>query len=267
MRLSIVIPSFNQGQLIGETFNSILEQDKGIDLEIIIMDGGSTDSSLTVIEQYVSKLQARGYRVINISEPDSGQSDAINKGFKLATGEIVTFLNSDDYLEPVVLKQIIERFDQPDKPKWAYGGWRYVDYNRRVYKTVQPVAYSHLRLQVICNIMQPSCFYRRDFLYSVGLLQKDLHLAMDYDLWLRMAKSTAPVLLPWIISNARYYMNTKSAKQAYQHLLETLQLQRKYSKGFYIRAVQLFYYMRALVVTALKLDINYRIEWARKMHG
>jgi len=266
MRLTIVIPSFNQGLLIGETFDSLLNQDQGIDLEVLIMDGGSTDSSLAVIQEYLPKLKNRNYRVISVSEPDEGQSDAINKGFRLATGEIVTYLNSDDYLEPNVVKKILDRFGEHDHPRWGYGGWRYVNYERRIYKTVQPVTFSYQRLQAICNIMQPSCFYRRDFLFEVGLLNKDLHLAMDYDLWLRMAKITEPVILPWIISNARYYMNTKSSKRAYEHLRETFQLQRKYSKGLYLRAVQIFYYLRAVIITAMKFDINYRIELVRKFH-
>ncbi|MEK7636846.1 MAG: glycosyltransferase family 2 protein [Patescibacteria group bacterium] len=264
MRLSIVVPTLNQGKFISQTLESLLQQDGGIDLEILIMDGGSTDKTPSVIQEYTPKLKHQGYRIINISEPDEGQSDAINKGFTLATGDILTYLNSDDYLEPGVVKKVIERFAAPDHPNWGYGGWRYVDIDRRIYKTIQPTAYSHRRLQVICNIMQPSCIYRRDFLFRVGILNKDLHLAMDYDLWLRMAENCGPTILPWIISDARYYMDTKSSTRGIEHIHEAFRLQRRYSSGLGLRLLQTFYFLRGLAVTYAKLDINHRIEMVRK---
>lgn len=260
MRLSIITPSFNQGHLIGQTIESILQQQDGLDIEYIIIDGQSNDETSDVVKKYTPLLQSRGIRFVFISEPDDGQSDAINKGFKLATGDLLTYINSDDYYEPLVIGRVIEWFSNHPFANWGYGGWRLVNYNRNVYRTIQPTYFKRNRLYTICNIGQPSCFYRKDFLFRVGLLNKKLHLAMDYDLWLRMAKEEIPILLPFPIANMRYYMQTKSATRAKAHLIEAFQLQRTYTKGFFLRLAQIFYFIRGLLVILLKFDINNRIE-------
>src|SRR5690554_6525455 len=107
MKTSIITPAFNQGNFIEETIDSMLSLGYSY-LEYIIVDGGSTDNSLEVIKKYEKHLH------YCVSEPDRGQSHAINKGLKRATGDIINWINSDDYLEPGALKTIAEAFENPD---------------------------------------------------------------------------------------------------------------------------------------------------------
>src|SRR5688572_2633651 len=106
-KISIITPSYNQGEYIEKTILSVLEQNYP-NLEYIIIDGGSTDNSTEIIRKYADRI------TYWISEPDKGQSDAINKGLKLATGDIVNWLNSDDYYEPGALFKVAEAFNNPE---------------------------------------------------------------------------------------------------------------------------------------------------------
>lgn len=264
MRLSIVIPSYNQGHLIHQTFESILQQPAGLDLEVIVMDGGSTDSTGEVVKRYRPQFVARKIAFFYTSERDHGQSDAINKGSAVATGELLTYLNSDDYYQPQVLGNVIDEFTTHPRVQWGYGGWRFVDLEGHLYSVVQPKRYSHRRLLTLCTIGQPSCFYRREFFNRMGAVNQELHLSMDYDLWLRMAAACDPLIIPTAVANMRYYMQTKSATRNMSHLQESFALQRKYSRGLMIRLEQIYYFLRSWAVIVTKLDINHRIERVRQ---
>ena len=110
-KISIITPSYNQGNYIGQTLQSVLDQaDKSIELEYIIMDGGSTDTTPAVITSFLPKFKKAGITCLYISKRDKGQSDAINKGWKKATGTILTYLNSDDYYQKGVLKKVTRFF-------------------------------------------------------------------------------------------------------------------------------------------------------------
>ncbi len=264
MRLSIITPSFNQGKFISQTIESILRQPDDLDLEFIIVDGKSTDETAHIVEKFRPLIEKKGIRFRFISEPDRGQSDAINKGSKLATGELLTYLNSDDYYEPQVLGSVVEQFLKYPEAQWGYGGWKFVDLEGREFVVKMPEVYSKNKLLCVDTIVQPSCFYRKDFFLKVGLIDESLHLSMDYDLWLRMAAVAEPITLPWVISNARYYMQTKSATKTMKHLFESFQLQRKYSKGLFIRLSQYFYLLRGIAVIIFGYDISVRIEKKRQ---
>lgn len=264
MRLSIVIPSYNQCQFIGQTLESILRQSDGLDLEVIIVDGQSTDNSVGVANKYRPLFEKKSISFTLISEPDKGQSDAINKGSRLASGELLTYLNSDDYYEPNCLNQMMAAFEKHPMAQWGYGGWNFIDLEGRVYSSKIPNKYIRQKLFYWDNIMQPSCFYRKDFFIKTGLINEALHLSMDYDLWLRMALQSDPLTIPVIISNARYYMLTKSATKTMNHLFESFVLQKKYSNGFRMRCMQYFYLLRGILVILLGYDISVRIERKRK---
>lgn len=264
MRISIVTPTFNQGSLISQAFESILMQDAGLDIEYIVIDGGSTDATSVVVREFQQRFIERGVRFTYVSEPDAGQSDAINKGIGLATGTIIGVLCSDDYYEPFVLKRVEQAFCDHPKTPWGYGGWRFVDFDREVFSITQPKQYSYSRLQVLCNIGMPSCFYRKDLLESIGLVNRALHLSMDYDMWFRMAGVSEPFIMPFVVSNMRYYGQTKSGTKTFEHLRESYRLQRKYTKGLVVRLRQLWYFFRGLMMILLHRDVTTRVEQWRQ---
>ncbi|MFZ2976076.1 MAG: glycosyltransferase family 2 protein [Candidatus Moraniibacteriota bacterium] len=255
MKLSIITPSYNQGKFIRDTFNSILNQDINFKLEYILVDAVSKDETSKIVEEFSPKFKTRGIDFIYICEKDSGQSDAINKGFRLATGDIITYLNSDDFYEPNSLQEVIEYFDNNPKIKWAYGGWNLVTKNSMIFRILSPQKYSKDTLLNYCNIGQPSCFFRKELLNEVGMLDENLHLAMDYDLWLRFASKYDAGIIGKIISNMRYYSEAKSSAKATAQLLETLRIGKKHTKLFsFRRFAQYFFYLRGLIAIMLKVS-------------
>ena len=183
-KISIVTPCFNHAEFLEKTILSVLAQNYP-DLEFIIMDGGSTDGSVDVIKRYEKHLAHW------VSEKDRGQSHAINKGFQKASGEILTWLNSDDWLEPGVLNLIAKHARQyPDAGAFV-GHGRIVD---TAGKQVYYREAGELTFERFCqwldggDFLQPSCFFRRSAWELVGPLDENTHIAFDVDLWLRMVR-------------------------------------------------------------------------------
>lgn len=259
MKISIITPSYNQGKFIAQTFESILSQGI-VGMEYIVMDGGSTDSTISVIKKYAPLFKQEGILFKYFSEKDNGQSDAINKGWSQALGNIITYINSDDYYEKDALKKILKFFKDNPETMWAYGGWNFVNKTGQMYKSVQPTKFVKQKLLNYCNIGQPSCFFRRKLLKEVGLLNEDLHLTMDYDLWLRFATKYPAGIIDSVVSNMRYYSDAKSGTRTMDHLKEALALSKKYSKPFSLQRVrQLYFFARGYIVILLKRDITHRV--------
>ena len=215
MKLSIITPSFNQEAYIERTIKSVISQKGDFELEYIIIDGNSTDNSLNIIKTYAKKHKNIKY----ISEPDNGQSDAINKGIQKATGDIVAWLNSDDVYAQDTLQIVTEYFKKHPNTKWAYG---FVDiineqdeeilpkvtqYKKRVGKT-----FSLTKLLIENFISQPAVFWRRDFQEKIGPLNQNLNYTMDYELWLRMATNAKPGVIPKVLTHFRRYTQSKSGQ-------------------------------------------------------
>lgn len=188
-KISIVTPSYNQGNYLEETIRSVLLQGYP-NLEYIIIDGGSIDSSIEIIRKYERCL------TYWTSEKDKGQSDAINKGFKRATGEILAWLNSDDYYEPHAIERVAIELNASENRHIVMGNTRQVDDEGkqvRIWKTRLPTFYSLLnqfRLYLIRGVVvmptQPSVFWHRNVFEILGPLRTDLKYVMDYEYWLRM---------------------------------------------------------------------------------
>jgi glycosyltransferase involved in cell wall biosynthesis len=183
-RISIVTPSFNQARFIERTLHSVLSQDYA-NLEYIVMDGGSRDGSAEIIARHADRLAHWE------SQPDRGQSHAINKGFARATGEILGWLNSDDWLEPGALARVAQEATCfPDAGAFV-GEGRVVDLGGRVCLHKKP---GELSFEAFCRwldgdfFMQPACFFRRSAWEASGPLDEDLHMSLDLDLWLRMVR-------------------------------------------------------------------------------
>ena len=186
-KITLITPSFNQGNFIDQTIRSILEQDYP-DLEYIVVDGGSTDQTLEILRQY-------GDRITWSSQKDNGQSQAINKGLALASGEIIGFLNSDDYLAPGALLKIGSFFARHNEVDWLTGKCRIVDEQGseiRKMVTIYKNLFLHILnygiLLVLNPISQPATFWRKKVSDEMGNFDESLHFSMDYEYWLRIGR-------------------------------------------------------------------------------
>lgn len=210
MKISIVTPSFNQGRYIERTLRSVLEQQGDFELEYLVVDGGSTDETLSILEGYRGRLSW-------VSGPDAGQVDAISKGFAKATGDVLGWLNSDDLYLPGALDAVARALSQPGAA-WCFGQCRIIDEDDREvrrpiarYKNGLSRRYSLRRLLTKNFIPQPATFFRRALLEQAGGLDHGFHYAMDYELWLRFARLSDPVFIPQDLACFRWHGHSKSA--------------------------------------------------------
>lgn len=204
MKISIVIPSFNQGAFIQRTIDSILNQDYA-DLEILVMDGGSTDQTIDVLKTYGDRIYWR-------SAPDRGQTQAVNLGWKQAAGQILGWVNSDDVLLPGALKIVAEAFERNPGIKWLYGNCQYIDSTDRFIGdyAVQPFNFEMLVGAVQNFIPQPSVFIQRNIVNEIGFLNEDLQYVMDLEYWLRVGLKYPALYIPLPLSCLRLHTNAKS---------------------------------------------------------
>jgi len=208
--ISVVVPSYNAAAFIGKTIDSVLNQDYP-KLQCIVVDGDSDDGTQDILKKYEGRIEW-------ISEKDRGQSDAINKGLKLAKGEIVTYLNADDVYEKDCLGKVADVFTQNPNCRWVYGKCRVIDENgteiRKLitwYRSFWQRRYSYNRLLVVDFISQPSVFWRRELVDEFGLFDVNEHLAMEYDFWLRIGAKYEPVFIDEYLSRFRLHPVSKSA--------------------------------------------------------
>lgn len=219
-RVSIVTPSYNQGQFIEETIRSVLLQGYP-NLEYIVIDGGSSDGTVEIIRKYEPWL------AYWISEPDRGQSHAINKGLRRATGEILSWLNSDDVLLPGTVRRAVERLRGDEQIDVVYGRLNRIDSRSQPLPTPElPKDRLEFGAETVigeCIVNQPGCFWRREVMDRVGLLNEDLHYAMDYEFWVRMILAGARFKrLPETVANFRLSSDSKTVGHTADHALEHL---------------------------------------------
>jgi glycosyltransferase involved in cell wall biosynthesis len=201
--VTIVTPSFNQARFLEQTIRSVLEQETP-SLEYFVIDGGSTDSSVEIIKRYEGRLA--GW----VSEKDKGQADAINKGFRQAHGEIVAWLNSDDFYVPGAIARAVKAFEQNPDAGLVYGNVLSVDakgetFNQQIFRQ-----YNLLDLMSFQIISQPAVFIRHSMLEQAGLLDPSFHMLLDHHLWLRMARIAPIVYIPETLAAARYHAGAKN---------------------------------------------------------
>jgi glycosyltransferase involved in cell wall biosynthesis len=188
-RVSVVTPSYNQGKFIEETIRSVLLQGYP-KLEYIIIDGGSTDQTVELVKRYEPWL------AYWLSEPDRGQSHAINKGLRRASGEIIAYLNSDDLYLPGAIRQAVQFLSQQEEGDIIYGDCQVVDGESHRIEVVRSREFD-LFVELCRNfVQQPTVFVRRKVLDLVGYIDEELHYAMDFDYWLRAAMKVKFSYLP-----------------------------------------------------------------------
>ena len=188
--VSIVTPSYNQAQFIEATIQSVLAQDYP-EVEYIIIDGGSTDGSVEIIRRYASRLA--GW----VSEPDHGQTDAINKGFAQAHGEILAWLNSDDVYLPGAITQAVGFLQSHPEVGMVYGDATFINAEGAEigHFPARQTDYARLRRGYV-HIPQQASFFRAQLWRKVGPLDPSFYFAMDYDLWVRLSRLAPLVYVP-----------------------------------------------------------------------
>jgi len=207
---SIVIPTLNQGPYIEDTLLSILWQ--GYDnVEIIVVDGGSTDETPAVLERY------RPWISVLISEPDRGQSDAINKGFRRASGSILAWLNSDDFYLPGAFHTVLACFAAQPGRRWVIGSGDIISADQHFLRHVparEGSAETLLAIENGCFLLQQSCFWSASLWQEAGgQVDEGLSLLMDYDLWWRFSQRCSGIVTQEKLGAMRYYSTVKTRRQ------------------------------------------------------
>ena len=216
--VSIITPSYNQAQFLEQTIRSVLDQNYP-NLEYWVIDGGSTDGSLEIIQKYAEQLA--GW----VSEPDRGQAEGINKGLARATGDIVAWLNSDDVYYPGAVGAAVEALAANPQAPFVFSDVESID---EAGKPFHSMRYGHWGLPDLMRfriIGQPAVFIRRTYLAQTGLLDPSYHYLLDHHLWLRLAALAEPVYVPGELwAAARMHASAKNMAQAAGFAPEALQL-------------------------------------------
>jgi glycosyltransferase involved in cell wall biosynthesis len=228
-RISIITPSYNQSRFVSQTIDSVLSQDYP-NLEYIVMDGGSTDNTLDILQSYGNKIKW-------LSERDGGQADALNKGAQMATGEIMAYLNSDDYYLPGTLHAVAKIF-QENNCKWLVGDYRIVDQQNTPiqsyivrYKKLLRGFSSYFLLSLTNFIPQPSTFWQMDLFREAGPFDTRLRFTLDYDLWMRFWRTGAPFQLSRPLAAFRIHNTSKGGSQYAMQFKEELSVLQRYNKN------------------------------------
>lgn len=247
--VSIITPSYNQAHFLNETIHSVLSQDYPR-LEYIIVDGGSTDGSAEVIQRYSDRLAWW------VSERDLGQTDAINKGFAHAKGEILAWLNSDDTYLPGAVTESVKVIQEHSEAGMVYGDANLIDNAGRVMGRfpARQTDYKRLRRGYV-HIPQQTMFFRADLWRKVGPLDPTFYFAMDYDLWVRIAKHAPLVYHRHLIANFRLHGSGKSVIADNRCWPEMLRVHRR-EGGSWFSWLVFIAYIRPLIYGWLPLRLR-----------
>jgi glycosyltransferase involved in cell wall biosynthesis len=224
VKISLVTPSYNQAQFIERTIDSVLAQRGDFELDYKVIDGGSTDGTVDILKRY-------GDRLTWISERDRGQVDAINRGLRGATGDIVGWLNSDDVLMPGAFDRVATAFRDHPEIEWLHGRCMIIDeHDREVRRWIS--AYKHYRsrhhsLAAFLTenyVSQMTVFWRRGVHAEIGYLDPEIRYAFDYDLFLRLAQRGSPLYLEDPVACFRWYETSKSGGGFVVQMTETVEI-------------------------------------------
>lgn len=237
--VTVVTPSLNQGPFIRATIESVLSQDYER-VEYIVMDGGSTDETAAVVKDYASRLSF-------VSEPDRGQSHAINKGFRIARGKFTSWLNSDDLLLPGAVTRAVDELERKPHLGAVYGEGYLIDRDggiTRRFPCTQPFNLSKLTL-ITDYILQQTVFFRKDVFATVGYLDEDLHYVMDWDILIRIGRQFELGYIPAYMGCLREYAEAKSFAGGRKRIAEIRRIMKRhtgmrYAPGYVVYALESF---------------------------
>jgi len=252
--VSIITPSYNQAQYLEETIQTVLDQDYQ-NLEYIIIDGGSDDGSVDIIQRYADRL------AYWVSEKDQGQTDAINKGFARASGEILAWINSDDTYLPNAVFEAVEFLVTHPQAGLVYGDANLIDSNGEVIGKfpARQTDYKRLRRGYV-HIPQQATFFRADLWQQVGPLDPSFYFAMDYDLWVRISRVAPIYYHPHLWANFRLHGSGKSVAEDSRCWPEMLRVHEREGGG---RLSWLFFKAKIRPVAYAWIPMSIRVRLRR----
>jgi glycosyltransferase involved in cell wall biosynthesis len=244
-KISIVTPSYNQAHFLEETIKSLIDQNYP-NLEYIIIDGGSTDNSVEIIKKYEK------YITYWISERDKGQTDAIIKGLIKSTGEIFAWQNSDDRYLPGTFNYVNQVFSSNPQIDLLFGGWNFINEDGRFLVTRHLRRFSLMRLRAGSMIPpQPAVFFRTNAIKKVGNLNIIKSHVMDYDLYVRIARTDNVLLIDRVLGDFRIHERSKTVSDYPSQLKELIETRRdhfgntaKWNERLYWIWIDIFHYTR-----------------------
>ncbi len=226
MRITILTPSYNQAQFIEENIQSVLNQSFP-DVEHIVIDGGSTDGTVDILKKYPS--------ILWVSEKDEGQADALQKGLEMSTGDIIGWINSDDYLEADILQFVADFFESSDAD-WIVGNLSFVYDNKEIVGAKSPKISKKSLLSNPDILRQQGTFFKKQFLMNAGGIDKKYDLTMDLDLWFRLLKISEPIMVDKNLAYFRIHENQKTTGECIvNQLQEILEIFSKNDATFFHR--------------------------------
>ncbi len=214
-KVSIVTPSYNQVEFLEKTILSVINQDYP-NIEYIIIDGGSTDGSQEIIKKYENKISYW------VSEKDNGQSDAINKGFKKCTGDIVAWINSDDLYVEGAISCAVAYFSEHTGIDMVHGKIDLIDVHGEYITYVASKDFTLQELIISNQVWQPSVFFKRKIFDEIGYLDESYHYIMDYDFWIRIATRYNIGYINSTLARFRLHGQSKTVSNSDLFLIENL---------------------------------------------
>jgi len=258
--LTVVVPSFNQANTLEQTLTSILDHNDPEGLEVLVFDSMSTDETSEILDQWESHCTI-------IREKDRGQSDAINKGFIKAKGDIICWLNSDDIFFPQALDQVRKKFSENPSSQVISGRGVHL-YQDGGFKIPFPKNLDFQKLlskELKINILQPTVFFRRDLLEKVGGINPTLHYVMDWDLWYRFIKANAVWLaVDDFYSAARTHPKTKTSSGGLTRLFEHWHVARKHTDAWFPRSTLGLFFSWGLEDAPQPLSLFFKLAYNLK---
>jgi glycosyltransferase involved in cell wall biosynthesis len=229
-RLTIITPSYNQGQYIEQTIRSVIDQGYP-DLEYIVIDGASRDHTLETLLHYDRWLSWR-------SEPDRGQAHALNKGLRMATGDVIAFINSDDTYAPGALLEVGRLFATNPDATWLTGRCRTIDQaGNEIRRPITQYKNAWLRvgtyrvLNVLNFVSQPATFWRRSVVETTGPFDESLRYAMVYDYHLRVWSRFKPLIVNEYLANFRVHPESMAGSSANAQFNTDMDIVRRHTNS------------------------------------
>ena len=244
LSFSIITVTLNSEKYLSEALDSILEQDY-TNKELIVVDGGSTDSTIDILKSYGDKVRF-------LSEPDKGISDAMNKGIRMSRGEIIAHLHSDDRYMAGALSTAVEVFTGNPDLKWLIGKGNYINEKGEDTGLARSGKYSYEKLKNYNFIFHPATFVRREVFDVVGYFDKSLQYAMDYDMWMRIGKAYEPFPSDEVLTSFRRHSDSFSTRNAVKAIDEEYTVRKRYC-GDELLFRKIFFFLRYKAARTAKI--------------